>query len=288
MSPIGRVFIVLNLILASTFVVVSGFLLQDQADYKKQLADTTEKLTAEISLKDQQIGDLETQRGAAETAKATFQQQFSAAQVTIQSLQDRNKQLEEANKSNEANLKQLASLAESQRQDIKAAFDQSKAAYDASIAAQEARDEAVRLKDATVAENRDLNAQIAALNETVETRNATVASLTKDNKEKDLLIAVARRNGLVPSMVAPDLAGTVTMASDRLVTISVANNPGEVDIQEIINNNPFRIAIYDEQGYKAEAVATRYEPSANAILCNVMFKKDDAVIRSGDKARTKL
>ena len=88
-------------------------------------------------------------------------------------------------------------------------------------------------------------------------------------------------------MAAPTLAGTVTNVSGRLCTISVADNPGNVDIQDQILRRPFRIAIYDEAGYKAEAVATKYEPSANAILCNVMFTKDSAQIKTGDRASTK-
>ena len=39
MSPIGRVFIVLNLFLAGGFAVMAGQLLNKQANYKQQLAD---------------------------------------------------------------------------------------------------------------------------------------------------------------------------------------------------------------------------------------------------------
>ncbi|MBL9078081.1 MAG: hypothetical protein JNL08_11290 [Planctomycetes bacterium] len=77
----------------------------------------------------------------------------------------------------------------------------------------------------------------------------------------------------------------VTNASGRLCTIQVTDNPGKVDIAEEIARNPFRIAIWDASGYKGEAVATHYEASANAILCNLELVK--AEIKQGDKASTK-
>ena len=68
MSPIGRVFIVLNLFLASGFAVMAGQLLNKQANYKQMHADVSaEKDTAETKFL-QQIEDLKTERGNAESA----------------------------------------------------------------------------------------------------------------------------------------------------------------------------------------------------------------------------
>ena len=77
MSPIGRVFIVLNLFLASGFAVMAGQLLNKQANYKQMHADVSaEKDTAETKFL-QQIEDLKTERGNAENAKTSFETQLA-------------------------------------------------------------------------------------------------------------------------------------------------------------------------------------------------------------------
>ncbi|MFN3240649.1 MAG: hypothetical protein ACE37K_03960 [Planctomycetota bacterium] len=286
MSPIGRVFIVVNLALAVGFAVMGGQLLNKQANYKQQLADKETELAEATTKFTNQIEDLKTERGNAENAKTSFETQLAAAQNTIAKLQDDNKRLEQTNGSLVVDVKKAVSLQEAANTQAKAAFDASQAAYQASIEAQKVRDDAVRSKDTAEAENRNLKNEIASLNETIDGKDQQIASLERDNSEKDLLIAAAKVRGFSEAMAAPNLAGTVTNASGRLCTISIADNPGNVDIQDQINRRTFSFAIYDANGYKAEAIATKYEPSANAVLCTVRVKNGNAQIRTGDKAST--
>lgn len=286
MSPIGRVFIVLNLFLASGFAVMAGQLLNKQANYKQMHADVSaEKDTAETKFL-QQIEDLKTERGNAENAKTSFETQLAAAQTSIGGLQDENKRLSELTSSQAADLKKAVSLQEAANTQAKAAFEQAQASYQASIDAQKVRDDAVRSKDSAEAENRNLKNDIASLNETVNGKQQMIASLERDNSEKDLLIQAAKVRGFSEAMAAPSLAGTVTNASGRLCTISISANPGNVDIQDQINRRPFSFAIFDDNGYKAEAVATSYVESANAVMCTIRVRNGGASIRTGDKAST--
>jgi hypothetical protein len=286
MSPIGRVFIVLNLFLASGFAVMAGQLLNKQANYKQMHADVSaEKDTAETKFL-QQIEDLKTERGNAENAKTSFETQLAAAQTSIGGLQDENKRLSELTSSQAADLKKAVSLQEAANTQAKAAFEQAQASYQASIDAQKVRDDAVRSKDSAEAENRNLKNDIASLNETINGKQQMIASLERDNSEKDLLIQAAKVRGFSEAMAAPSLAGTVTNASGRLCTISISANPGNVDIQDQINRRPFSFAIFDDNGYKAEAVATSYVESANAVMCTIRVRNGGASIRTGDKAST--
>ena len=57
--------------------------------------------------------------------------------------------------------------------------------------------------------------------------------------------------------------------------------------QSVINRMPFSFAIYDDNGYKCDAIATKYEESAKAVLCTLRYTKGEVVIRTGDKASTK-
>ena len=288
MSPIGRVFIVLNLILASVFVWAAGDFLKNQNNWKEKFTEAEAQNSEQVAKLNRQIDGLETERNNIDNAKTTFEQQLAAAKNQIQSLQDDNKRLSELTGDQSANLQKLATVQESFNVSMKAMKDQSEAAYSASIEAGKVKDAAVRAKDVAEAENRQLKNDIVGLNSTIEARNLTIADMQRDIDEKDLLLAVAEQNNFLPQMAAPTLAGTVTNASGRLCTISIADNPGNVDIADQISRRKFRFAIYDDSGYKGEAVVQRYEPTANAVLCRVALTKDDATIRTGDRAATNL
>ena len=286
MSPIGRVFIVLNLFLAGGFAVMAGQLLNKQANYKQMLADEKDLHEKDVAEKDAKISDLVAEKGNIDVAKTTLEQQLDAARNTVAKLQDDNKRLSELTSSQSADLKKAVSLQEAANTSAQAAFAQAKEAYDASIKAQAVRDDAVRAKDAAVAENSNFRNDIAALNETISRKDQEILGLRRDNSEKDLLIAAAKVRGFSEAMAAPSLSGTVTNASGRLCTISISANPGNVDIQDQINRRPFSFAIFDDSGYKAEAVATSYVESANAVMCTIRVRNGGATIRTGDKAST--
>ena len=150
---------------------------------------------------------------------------------------------------------------------------------------QKVKDDAVRAKDTAEAENRTLKTTIASLQETITGKDLEIAGLNKDVSEKNLLVSVAKQKGFLEGMAAPSLAGMVTNASGRLCTIQVTDNPGDVDISDMIAKMPFSFAIYDASGYKGEATATHYEPTAKAVLCNLTLVKGN--IKEGDRAATK-
>lgn len=286
MSPIGRTFIVLNLVLAGAFTYFAGDLLKNQNNWKEKYESAQASHQEEVDTLNNRIKTVEDERDSNDSAKIAFENQLAAARNTISSLQDDKKRNEETIASQRTDLKQLATAQESLQSDNRSAMTMAKEAYDASIAAIQAKDEAINAKDAAVAENRQLRNDIAGLNSTIEAKDAAIADLNRDNSEKDLLLAAAYSNGFVNGMAAPELAGTVTNAAGSLLTVSVADNPGNVDIQDIINKLPFRFAIYGDDGYKGDAVATKYEESANAVFCKVVIKKENATIRQGDRAKT--
>jgi len=287
MSPIGRVFIVLNLVLASGFAVLGGQLLTNQHNYKSQLADSEAGRKADADTAANTISQLELERTKFQVASSTSETALNGARRQIANLQDDNKRLSQLTSDQAADLKKAVSLQQAANTDAKAAFVASQEAYKSSIAAIKDKDDAVRARDAAQGENRDLKNTIASLNGTIGEKDQMIASLNRDNSENKLLIAAAEANGFIRSMAAPSLAGTVTNASGRLCTIAVGENPGNVDIQSVINRMPFSFAIYDDNGYKCDAVATKYEASANAVLCTLKFTKGETVIKTGDKASTK-
>ena len=285
MSPIGRVFIVLNLLLAGGFAMFAGTHLQKQHNYKALLTQEQEARKKETESWTTERIRLEGERNTFENAKSAREAELGATKNQLEQTNDENKRLAQQLGSMDADLKKMASLAEANNIEMKAAHERAKAAYDMAIADQKVKDESVRAKDAAEAENRTLKTTIASLEDTVKNKDLSIDDLGKERSRLNLLVSVATQKGFLPSMAAPSLAGMVTNASARLCTIQVTDNPGKIDIAEEIARNPFRIAIYDASGYKGEAVATSYEASANAILCNLELVKGE--IKEGDKASTR-
>jgi hypothetical protein len=285
MSPIGRVFIVLNLVLSGTFVAMSGTNLQKQHTAKEQADKAQAESKKQIDLQAQQIKTLEGERSAFENGKTKAETDNAALANAKQQLQDENKRLSEQLASMDATLKSLNTAAQSNATETKAAFEKANAAFQLATAAQSAKDEAIRVKDATVAENRGLTNKIAELTEAVSKRDGDIAALTADKSQLQLLVKVAESKGYLTSMAAPNLTGMVTMASDRLCTVQVTDNPGNVNVKEAIELGKWSFAIFDASGYKGEAVAEKFEESTNSVLCKVFPVKGE--IKSGDKAATK-
>ncbi|MBX3463334.1 MAG: hypothetical protein KF830_09195 [Planctomycetes bacterium] len=285
MSPIGRVFIVLNLVLAGVFVGFGGTYLQKQHDFKSQLLAEQKSRADEVGRLQGDIVRLESERNSFENAKTARETELDAVRNRMAQVEDENKRLHQQNASFEGDIKSLRSLAEAANTQMKAAFEQSSSAYQMAIADQKTKDQAVRAKDDALAENRTLKNTIVELQETITGKDLQIAGLSKDLSEKGLLLAVAKEKGFIEGMAAPSLAGMVTNANGRLLTIQVTDNPGDVDIGDMIAKMPFSFAIYDASGYKGEATATRYEPSAKAVLCNVTLVK--GAIKEGDRASTR-
>lgn len=285
MSPIGRAFIVLNLALAGGFLVVSGTYLQKQDSYRK-------KYEAEVAAHKKSNDDnavknkaLESERNVFENAKTQAETALGKETNALQQTRDENKALSARLAEFEGSMKQLQATAAASLTEMKSANVTAKAAFDQSVADQKTRDEAVRAKDAAVAENRDLKDKIAKLDETAVARDASIKTLEGEKSSLQLLVKVAESYGFIKSMAAPNLSGLVTTASPNLCTVQVTENPGKINIKEAIELGKWSFAIYDASGYKGEAVAERYEESANAVLCRVQNAKGE--IKQGDKAATK-
>jgi len=285
MSPIGRVFILLNLALAGGFVVLSGTYLQKQDTYKKQFDSEKELRAKESNEAKATIAGLQQDlnKQVAETKKK--EGELGESSNSLARALDENKALNTRLTSMEADVKNLTATAGQSRVDTKNAIEQMNKAFETAKADLAKKDEAIREKDKAVAENADLKSQVAKLNDTVTAREASIKGLEGEKANLNLLVKVAESYGFIKSMAAPNLTGLVTNASGRLCTIQVTDNPGKVNIKEAIELGKWSFAIYDASGYKGEAIVERFEESANAVFCRVMNVKGE--IKEGDKAATK-
>src|SRR5262245_43630395 len=95
MSPIGRVFIVLNLALAGGFLVVSGTHLQKQDNYKKQLEAAKKDAAEKIAALETKNNELDSRRSVFENAKTAAESEKGRLLVQIGQLEDEKKQMME-------------------------------------------------------------------------------------------------------------------------------------------------------------------------------------------------
>lgn len=288
MSPIGRVFIVLNLVLAGVFAWFAGTNLQRQFDYKQELTNVKEAHDKEIQNLNADNQRLEKERAAFEVQVTRVDAQLTSTKNQLNLAQDENKALNQKLTSLEASVKSLDATAQAGNTAAKAAFEKSEAAFERAIAATDERNDAVRAKDAAEAENRELKTMVATLQGTIEGKDADIDKLNSNLSEQQMLVAIATERGFLPGLAAPELTGMVLhAANNRICTVKINANPGEVDIADMLKKRKFSFALFDAAGYKGEATATTYYPDENAILCTITFVKEGQTIATGDTASTK-
>ena len=282
MSPVGRAIIVLNLVLAGSFVGFAGTFLQRQHNWKTTAENTQKTLDerekAWTSERTELTGELSTMRNA----KSAAEQRQATTEVDLNRARDEVKRLESRLAMVDGEIKKMASVAEANATELKSLVTQYNETLQMAMTDQKQKDEAIRAKDAAEAENRSLKNEVAALNENVTNKSLEIAKLTKDKSELGLLVDVAKAKGFVESMAVPQLAGTVSIVSGRLCTINVTSNPTDAEIKP-----GYKFAIYDDaSGYKAEARVTSVDAERKAAFCTMDIVQ--GTVKEGDKASTHL
>lgn len=281
MSPIGRVFIVLNLLLAGTFVGFAGTYLQQANHWKTEHGKKSEELAKEHSEHMADRKSSEEQINKQQNEKVTLDNSLNNMKVTNQHLEEDNARYQKQLASIEADVKGLMASAAAQRAENQTAFENARKSYDMAMADQKTKDAAVREKDDATAKLRDANFKIQGLEENLKDREVKIAGLNKDLSETRLLVDVARQKGFRVDMATPPLAGTVSNVNTggKLVTISITQNSTNADVKP-----GYSFAIYEGNTYKGEARVT--EAADGMAFCTVDKLKDGATIKVGDKAST--
>lgn len=282
MSPIGRVFIIVNLILAGAFIGFAGTFLQNHTNWKTQF--DSEKLAHDSDVAAAALAD--------NSLRSELATSVSQATQTHQLLESSRSDLADANTENqrlsaqldtmEGNINLISANTQGMRSSIDAAVQNAQQASQDSIAAQAERDQAVQAREEAVANLRDANFNMTQLQDQLQAQAGQIAGLQGDIREKDILIEVAKVNGFLLEMAQPDLRGVVTVvgASGRLLTVSITENPGDAAIEPGI-----QFAIYSGDTYKGDARVTSVE--GTYAFCTLVAAPE-ATIVVGDRAATKL
>lgn len=281
MSSVGRIFIVLNLILAGVFVYFSGVVLREQADWKA-------KHTVDVAAKNKEIDALKSNVVALGNDVSAKERQLDTAAQVNETIRSELKKEQERNEAAEKRLAavqgDLATLqanttttAAAVERASKSAEEQSKLALDAS----RVRDEAIRAKEVAVADLRDANDKIAALEATIGGNGEMIAKLETQVREQGVLIEFA--NSKMPGLFTPalpKLGGTVQRvdADGQLLTVLVTDDPSEVGVKP-----GYTFAVFNGQKYKGEALVT--DVDGKFAFCRVTRSTGEKIV-TGDSAST--
>lgn len=284
MSPIGRLFIILNLILAAAFIAYAGFYLKNQTSYKTKLDEQVAAALAEKTSLEEQISKLGGQVQSYSTDLTTKTNQLANSKVTI-------KALEEADTDNKSKLARLTAKLEGIEGsvgNVASTLEQQMARIESLtkdwVAANEEKLKAVGSRD-------DLQNKLNAVQASLEKANARNESLVADlneasaeQRELETQIAVIRR--AIPSVgeiikgVQPQVDGTIMTVTPALrsVTISLGENSGVTP--------GMSFSVHNGTTYKGEVRVV--EVSDNIAFGRIENAVASQKISKGDKATTRL
>lgn len=287
MSPIGKVFIVLNLIGAGVFLGFSGSYLQKQHTWKQKAEAATASYEQKIKEKDAEIDKLSKERNDFDVLKTAAQTRADELSNQLRKSEDDKKRLIEDNRGLALSVASIQNDQKSIRDELKAVSERADAATQAAAKYLDEKNTAVNERVAAVVAKEELDRVKAAQEATIAKLTMDNGSLTKERNELGLLVKVAEAKGFLPGMAAPNLAGEITnVSNNRLCTVAIRSNEGNVDIADQIAKGSWSFAIYDANGYKGEAKARSYEASLNSVLCDIVLVKGE--VKPGDQAKTKL
>lgn len=284
MSPIGRLFIILNLILAAAFIAFAGFYLKNQTSYKTKLQESVAAAEAAKKSFEEQIVALGGQVQNYTLDLSSKTQQLANSQTVIKSLTeadtDNKQQLQRLSTSLEA-IRAASETVSGKLEDQSTRIETLTKEW---VAANEAKMQAVGARD-------DLQNQLNAVEASLSKEKQRVESLVADLNElsgvkADLEMQIAVIQKAIPNVaeiikgVQPQVDGTIMAVNPSLksVTISLGENSGVTP--------GMSFSIHDGTTYKGEVRVV--EVSDNLAFARVETAVPAMAISKGDKATTRL
>lgn len=282
MNAIGRVFLVLNLGLAGTFVGMSGTYLERASDWK----DKFQKRDAEAQ---REAGDLKTSLSAEKEKYNNSQHSNNGLTVQIAGLKNQLKDKEDTNVRLQARLATMEAAAKKTESYMSRVDTRINAAFTNMDAAQKMAIQAEKDKDAAIAAKNTADKLLAEANFKIKNQGDDIANkvslISKHEgtiKEKNILLDIVnRRYPGIFTTLHPLVTGIVShvSASGKLITIDLKTGGDSL-------KGGHTFAIFSAaQGYKGEAVVTEIDEGKK--FCFARLSLDEGKkIAAGDSAST--
>lgn len=285
MSPIGRIFIILNLILSAFFLGWASNALATTENYKQQLEDAQAEHAGALSAKDKEISDLNQERNNLSEAQRKFREERDQVQTLSDNLQSQLEAEKRRNDALQADVSKIqATLGDYNTTIATLSGDKDRAVQRANDA-ETARDDAVDGQQAAEMAKRDAEESLTAANTTIGDLQVANTGLTDEVSSLNTrLMVLAEVTGTDVSdiMVQPQIEGAVLDVRYDLEPGLVMLNVGsEQDVQRGFTFDIYRGSTYKGR-VKVENVQGKY---CSAVITDA---KPGTTITQGDRASTNL
>ena len=286
MSPIGRVFIVLNLVLSGVFLGYAGFYLNEADSWKTDYAKMEKAKDAEIAtLK----VDNNTLRGEKETAQneasslnrtvSNLKNANAAKDDEIKDLNGRLTSLQSSFQGIQSSVSSLAQSSEKQNERIAELSQSYLEAKDERAKAIAARDQAQEELEAERGSRRNTEEKNQSLQDKLASANMTIRDM---ELRMDAIAAVVPNIGELIAGTLPPVRGEVFAVNTDLRTVFLRLNDGEIDKV----SKGWRFSIHDGTKYKGEVSIIDVDAEAKTATGRIVA--ENASIARGDRADTRL
>jgi hypothetical protein len=281
MSPIGRIFIVLNLILAAAFLGWAANALATTDNYREQLEQANADSAAAIAAKDKEISDLNIANTGLSEQQRTHREERDQARAEVERQKTELTELKRQNDAMQASLTKIEATLGDYNQTIAQLTQQKDEAVEKGHEAERARDEAVqKAQDAELARNAAEEKTRAADTMIADLQGERTALQDQVAQLNTRLEVVFSETGLDASSVfaQPKIDANVLDVNPDLNLVVL--NKGQKD-----GVKPgYTFSVYRGSEYKGEVRIQDVQESMSSGL----IKQARAAINRGDSATTRL
>ncbi|MFH0943769.1 MAG: hypothetical protein V2A76_01110 [Planctomycetota bacterium] len=280
MSPIGKVFVVLNLLFSLVILGVLGGILAKSEEFKDKYEAKTVELTTATTNWEQELSDKVAQINGHKNEEARQQEQITALEVTNRNLTSDNESLKVDNQQARDDVSKL----QADYQKFSASLNELHAHNQQLITENQSlmneRTGAVDAQRSAEEEKARADARVATLTATVDQLKAQIDELEAVRGDYQAQIEAAVQAGfdIAEVRAAPQIDGVVQNVNHSLglVVLSVGGDDG------VARGTTFEI--YDSNTYKGKVVVDDVYPDN----CSARILRQNGQISVMDKATTRL
>lgn len=285
MSPIGRIFIVLNLILSAFFLGWASTALSTTEDWKQKHADEVQAHADAVAAKDTEISDLQQDNNNLSEAQRTFREARDQVQTLADNLQTQLEAEKRRNDTMQGELTKIqATLGDYNTTIATLSGDKDRAVQRANDA-ENARDDAVQAQQDAEMGQRDAEEALAAANTQIGDLLASNVSLEDSVSSLNtrlMVLAEVTNTNLDDIMAQPQIEGAVLdVRYDLSPGLVMLNVGSDNEVQRGFTFEIFRGSTYKGK-VRVENVQGKF---CSAVIIDA---KAGTTIAQGDRAATNL